>query len=108
MPPVNPGNVSVALREVSSGAWKTQGVNGPEFWMSYLSHISWQALACSAVVSSGVTRSFLVMLTRANGGGFTGNGCVGEYHSPGTLPLGTGRSSTPNTGLPVTRSRMNM
>ena len=31
----------------------------------------------------------------ASGGGFNGNGCVGEYHSPGTSPLGTGRSSTP-------------
>ena len=48
------------------------------------------------------------MLTRASGGGFNGKGCVAEYHSPGALPCATGRSSTPNTGLPVTRSRMNM
>ena len=45
---------------------------------------------------------------RASGGGFTGNGCVGEYHSPGTSPAVTLRSSTPNTGLPVSRFRMNI
>ena len=40
--------------------------------------------------------------------GFTGNGCVGEYHSPGTSPFGTGRSSTPKIGFPVPPpSRMN-
>ncbi len=38
----------------------------------------------------------------------TGMGWVGEYHSPGTSPLATGFSSTPNTGLPVLRSRMYM
>ena len=42
---------------------------------------------------------------RSNGGGFVGNGCVGEYHSPGTLPCGTGRSSIGQTGSPVIRSK---
>src|SRR5262249_12344704 len=37
-------------------------------------------------------------------GGLLGNGCVGAYHSPGTLPFATGRSSIGHTGLPVTRS----
>src|SRR5882724_9293133 len=39
----------------------------------------------------------------ANGGGATGNGCVGDVTSPGTSLCGTGRSSTGNTGFPVSR-----
>src|SRR6266511_5586052 len=34
--------------------------------------------------------SSFLKLVRARGGGFNGNGCVGEYHSPGTSPAGTG------------------
>ena len=45
---------------------------------------------------------------RAIGGGLIGNGCVGQYSSPGRgLSDMTGRSSTPNTGVPVTRSKTN-
>ena len=55
-----------------------------------------------------VTMSSFRKLVFARAGGLSGNGCVGEYHSPGTLPFGTGRSSTPNTGFPFVRSRMNM
>ena len=33
-----------------------------------------------------------------------GCGCVGEYHSPGTSPFGTGFSSIGQIGSPVTRS----
>src|SRR5580704_17048760 len=51
--------------------------------------------------------SSLVIVVLESGGGLTGNGSVGEYHSPGVSPLGTGRSSTPNIGLPVLRSRIN-
>ena len=40
-----------------------------------------------------------------NAGGFVGNGCVGEYHSPGTSPFSTGRSSIGQIGSPVTRSK---
>jgi hypothetical protein len=43
-------------------------------------------------------------LTRAMGGGLAGIGWVGELCSPGAWLGGTGRSSTPNTGSPVTRS----
>ena len=42
----------------------------------------------------------------ASGGGFTGNGCVGDVFSPGTVLCGTGRSSMPNIGSPVTRLKM--
>ena len=36
-----------------------------------------------------------------------GIGCVGEYHSPGTLPCGTGRSSIGQIGSPVSRFNTN-
>src|SRR5689334_17163961 len=45
--------------------------------------------------SSGVTvaTSAIEKVCRANGGGLSGNGCVGEARSPGTSLDGTGRSS---------------
>ena len=46
-----------------------------------------------------------VVTAGSNGGGFVGNGWVGEYHSPGTLPCGTGRSSMGQSGSPVARSK---
>ena len=48
--------------------------------------------------------SSTVIACRAYAGGFVGNGCVGEYHSPGTSPCGAARSSIGHTGWPVTRS----
>ncbi len=39
------------------------------------------------------------------GGGATGNGRVGESHSPGPPVCGTGRSSTGRNGSPVSRFR---
>ena len=45
-------------------------------------------------------------MLRASGAGFTGNGCVGQVFSPGTALCGTGRSSMPKIGSPVTRSKM--
>src|ERR1700761_5335900 len=42
---------------------------------------------------------------RLSGGVLVGNGWVGLYHSPGTSPLGTGRSSTGKAGFPVARSK---
>ncbi len=57
--------------------------------------------------SSGVKsiRSSSVTPCASNGGGFVGNGCVGEERSPGTVDRGTGRSSIGQTGSPVTRSK---
>ena len=49
-------------------------------------------------------RSSSVAPWRSNAGGRVTNGCVGAYHSPGTSPRGTGRSSIGQTGSPVTRS----
>ena len=56
--------------------------------------------------SSGVKsiRSSIDTPWRSYAGGLVGNGCVGEYHSPGTSPFATGRSSIGQTGWPVTRS----
>src|SRR6185295_4114597 len=50
--------------------------------------------------SSGVKliRSSILMPCRSYGGGLVTNGCVGEYHSPGTSPFGTGRSSIGQIG----------
>src|SRR5215470_14400473 len=85
------------------------GVNGPSLMNPpLLSHSAWQLATCSAVVSDAVTMSSFLKLVFASAGGFIGNGCVGEYHSPGALPFGTGRSSTPKIGLPFVRSRMNI
>ena len=42
----------------------------------------------------------------ASGRGRTGKGCVGDAISPATSLFGTGRSSTPKIGSPVSRLRM--
>ena len=42
----------------------------------------------------------------SNGGGFVGNGCVGDSASPSrSVSVSTGRSSMGQTGSPVTRSK---
>jgi hypothetical protein len=93
----------------ASGALYLNGVKGPSLWKPPLFAMKSQhAAACSGVVSSGRTRSASLKLTRASGGGRVGIGCVGEYHSVGTSPFGTGVSCTSNSGLPVVRSRMYM
>src|SRR5215471_18027277 len=57
--------------------------------------------------SSGVKsiRSSIDTPWRSYAGGLVGNGCVGAYHSPGTSPFSTGRSSIGQIGVPVTRSK---
>src|ERR1700694_5550546 len=61
----------------------------------------------ASALSSGVKsiKSSVDTPVRSYGGGLVGNGCVGEYHSPGTSPFSTGRSSMGHTGWPVTRSK---
>src|SRR5262245_51040959 len=61
--------------------------------------------ACARRSGVKSIKSASVMAWRAYAGGLVGNGCVGEYHSPGTSPFGTGRSSIGQTGSPVTRSK---
>src|SRR6266851_690344 len=60
--------------------------------------------ACARISRLKLIRSSGTRISlRAYGGGLVGNGCVGEYHSPGTSPFGTGRSSIGQIGSPVTR-----
>ena len=58
--------------------------------------------------SSGVKSitSSSVNPCRSKGAGRVGKGCVGEYHSPGTSPAGTGSSSIGQIGSPVTLSKV--
>src|SRR4029450_266013 len=96
-PPRNP-------RVVAGGApseWYRHGVNGPALETPpTFSTSSAHACACSGVVSAAVTRSAALYETRANAGGFTGIGCVGNANSPGTSLFGTARSSSPKIGRP--------
>src|SRR6266849_4955962 len=64
------------------------------------------AIAFPRSRSSGVKsiKSLSNTPLRLYAGGFDGIGCVGEYHSPGTVPTSTCFSSMGHTGLPVTRS----
>src|SRR5262245_36288351 len=67
---------------------------------------SWKFFtACARISGVKSISSSIVTACRAYAGGLVGNGCVGEYHSPGTSPFGTGRSSIGHTGCPVTRSK---
>src|SRR6266403_5700076 len=95
-PPIDPGDFSEASgppRVLTDG-----GVNsGPiRYCETNFSASAW---------SSGVKliKLSLEMPWLSNAGGFDGNGCVGEYHSPGTSPFGTGRSSICQMGSPVSR-----
>src|SRR6185436_13713098 len=110
VPPEAPGNCTLLFGGAPS-SWNNHGVYGPAFSKPpLLSHSAWHSATCCAEVSSARTMSrSLLNSTRPNErAGLTGNGCVGEYHSSGTDPFGTGRSSTPKIGFPVTRFRMNM
>src|SRR5882672_10744184 len=96
-PPIDPGDFNEASappRVLTDG-----GVNnGPiRYCETNFSASAW---------SSGVKliKLSLEMPWLSNAGGLDGNGCVGEYHSFGTSPFGTGRSSIGQMGCPVTRS----
>src|SRR3977135_79276 len=92
-PPVAAGRMSVARGP--SHLLTTGGVKiGPILYLD----ANWTASALSAGVKS--IRSSSDTPCRSNAGGLLGNGCVGEYHSPGTSPLGTARSTIGQTGSP--------
>src|SRR5690242_18028466 len=96
-PPMAPG--APIVDSGPSALLTTGGVNsGPILYFES----SFTASARSSGVKS--IKSSTAMPCRSNAGGFVGNGCVGEYHSPGTSPFSTGRSSIGHTGSPVTRS----
>src|SRR3954454_12794598 len=73
-----------------------KGVYGPLF--GYLFSRSAQNFLLSGESSASSDSD---MLLRASGGGFNGNGCVGQLFSPGTSLAGTGLSSAPKIGMPV-------
>src|ERR1700691_3891083 len=76
----------------------TGGVNsGPILYFEMI------AIPCA--FNSGVKsiRSSTEKPLRPYAGGLLGIGCVGEYHSPGTSPFGTGVSTIGQIGSPVTR-----
>src|SRR3954451_21725430 len=91
-PPIAPGNVRTGSKP--KGVYRLP-------WM-YLSNCSAQYFSYWGVRLLNSSRVGAVI--RASGGGLSGNGCVGQDSSSGTWLLGTARSSTPNTGLPVSRS----
>ena len=90
MPPMLPGTVSVP--------WRLGGVKIPS-----LRNCAMVLRHASRSWGVGPQASAAESVCAASGGGASGNGCVGEVTSPGTSLCGTGRSSTGNTGLPVSR-----
>src|SRR4030088_3472909 len=95
-PPIDPGEV---IEASGPPILLTEGGvnNGPiRYCETNFSASAW---------SSGVKLIRLSLETPwlSKAGGLLGNGCVGEYHSPGTSPFGTGCSSIGQTGWPVAR-----
>src|SRR5712691_1475160 len=97
VPPAGDGRMSVA-----SGPPALLSTGGVYIGPSLYCDTSFTASARRAGVKS--IRSSIDTPWRSYAGGLVGNGCVGAYHSPGTSPLGTGRSSIGHTGSPVRRS----
>src|SRR4029077_15900299 len=95
-PPVAPGAPSVAS---GPSALLTDGgvKSGPILYF--------ETNLIASARSSGVKsiRSSMEIPCRSKAGGLVGNGCVGEYHSPGTSPLGTGFSTMGQIGSPPSR-----
>src|SRR5947208_14889818 len=95
-----PASARVSSASGPSTLLTTGGVNiGPILYFFASSTASARSAGVKSIKSSIATP------VRSYGGGFVGNGCVGEYHSPGTSPCGTGRSSIGQIGWPVTRSK---
>src|SRR5947209_5275484 len=90
-PPPADGSISVARGDGHVDT--TGGVkSGPSLYRD--------ATFNASALISGVKsmRSASETPCRSYAGGLVGNGCVGEYHSPGTSPFATGRSSIGQTG----------
>src|SRR5512147_73098 len=90
-------------------------VNGYRIVPSRLGGVNNPSERCDAIALRHAPRSrnvrphasSAVIFCGTSGGGFCGNGCVGDNHSPLTAPVGTGRSSTGYNGSPVSRSSVN-
>src|SRR5579859_4359958 len=90
---------SVSVPSGPSAWLATGGVNtGPRLYFATIALARSRSSGVKSINSSSDTP------LRLYAGGFDGNGCVGEYHSPGMLPTSTLRSSIGHTGFPVTRS----
>src|SRR5580704_18772352 len=91
---------SVSVPRGPSALLATGGVNtGPKWYLETT------ALAFSRNCGLKSIKSSRDTPFRLYAAGFVGKGCVGEYHSPGTFPTSTFRSSIGHTGLPVMRSK---
>src|SRR4029434_3140067 len=91
-PPIAPGNVTTSCPTF-------HGVYGTASCNLYLSQMPSQNAASSGWMFFGSSERFNAM--RASGGGFSGNGCVGDDFSPGAVLCGTGRSSHPDKRAPA-------
>src|SRR5215831_7367001 len=96
-PPPAEGSINVA-----SGPGHVETTGGVKSGPSLYFAATFSASALISGVQSMRSASDVPCVSYA--GGFVGNGCVGEYHSPGTSPFATGRSSIGHTGCPVMRS----
>src|SRR5579871_3577599 len=85
-----------------SGLLNTIGVKiGPILYFETILNASARSSGVKSIRSSSEGMAALPYA-----GGLVGIGWVGEYHSPGTSPLGTGRSSIGHMGSPVARSNV--
>src|SRR5713226_8554436 len=97
VPPLAVPSVSVA--KGPSTLLSTGGVyTGPILYFAII------VCARSRIAGVKSIRSLIEIPLRLYAGGLVGNGCVGAYHSPGTVPFSTGFSTIGHTGFPVTRS----
>src|SRR5450755_5109830 len=97
-PPHTPPTPATLAGRKRLGPSSLGGWNGAVSISPRLFHVSVQKRLAWGVI---VEMSARVMPSLANGTGLLGKGCVGDVRSPGMVLCGTGRSSTPNTGLPV-------
>src|SRR6185369_5196722 len=98
MPPAGPGGEMLY--------WSTPiGMNGPPSFM-LLSSTMCSQYDCSC--GSPLYRLLRETVICVSGGGFTGNGCVGDVRSRGNSLFGTVRSSMSKIGFPVTRFSVNI
>ena len=100
VPPLLPGIMS--MPNLPSWPRSIGGSNRLSLYLCRLSTRSASALISGVQSLTSLSR----MPCMSYAAGLVGYGCVGEYHSVGTLPRGTGRSSIGHTGCPVTRSNV--
>ena len=98
LPPSAPGEAMRRERAVEL-AHRRRREQRTDRVLIVLHELDQRSAACSSGVKS--IRSSRVNALVVVGRRLVGIGCVGEYHSPGTSPCGTGLSSIGQIGLPV-------